>query len=159
MKKTIFMCVKMVLCVDLQKLNIVAYIQKINADTITVTMKSPLLALMRGHRVNFIRYTNDDKIENKIKTLEEAGFADRNVESNISLKEYEITEPSDNGKFVIDRTSSGQYLILSVNITYTNNNWEYILTLAKPASTKTSILKQCILQYIFLQFAYYFSIL
>ena len=118
-----------------------AYIQKIHADTITVTMKSPLLALMRGHRVNFIRYTNDDKIENKIKTLEEAGFADRNVESNISLKEYEITEPSDNGKFVIDRTSSGQYLILSVNITYTNNNWEYILTLAKPASTKTSILK------------------
>jgi hypothetical protein len=104
-------------------------------------MKSPLLALMRGHRVNFIRYTNDDKIENKIKTLEEAGFADRNVESNISLKEYEITEPSDNGKFVIDRTSSGQYLILSVNITYTNNNWEYILTLAKPASTKASILK------------------
>ena len=117
------------------------FVQKINSETITVTLQSPLLGVMRGHKVNFIRYVNNDRMENKLKTLEEAGIIDRNIESNISLSKYEVAEDTGNGTYKIDRTVSGQYLILGVNIIYTNNNWEYILTLAKPASTKVSILK------------------
>ena len=117
------------------------FVQKINSETITVTLQSPLLGVMRGHKVNFIRYVNNDRMENKLKTLEEAGIIDRNIESNISLSKYEVAEDTGNGIYKVDRTVSGQYLILGVNIIYTNNNWEYILTLAKPASTKASILK------------------
>lgn len=118
------------------------YIQKINSETITVTLQSPLLGLMRGHKVNFIRYINDDNLENKMKILENSGIIDRNIESNISLSKYEVSEDTGNGKYKIDRTVSGQYLILGVNIIYSNNNWNYELTLAKPAITKVSILKK-----------------
>ena len=116
------------------------FLQKVNSETIKVTLQTPLLGLMRGHRVNFVRYVNDDKIENKMKTLEESGIVDRNVESNIPLSEYEIESDSGNGKFVIDKTVSGQYLIWGVNITYTNNSWDYTLTLTKPALSTVSII-------------------
>jgi hypothetical protein len=117
------------------------YIQKISSDTINVTLASPLLGLMRGHKVNFIRYTNNDMLENKMSGLEQAGLIDRNVESNISLHEYEMDD-SGNGKFRVDKTVSGQYLIYGVDIVYNNNAWEYILTLVKPAATAVSIIQQ-----------------
>ena len=117
------------------------FLQKIITETINITLQSPLLGLMRGHKINFIRYVNNDIVENKMKTLEAAGIIDRNIESNISLAEYETNEDSGNGKFVLDKTVSGQYLILGVNIVFTNNQWDYILTLAKPAITKATILK------------------
>lgn len=119
-----------------------AYIQKINSETITVSLKSPLLGIMRGHKVNFVRYVNDSKIEDKLKILEENGIINRNIESNIPLTDYEMTEDSGNGRFVIDKTVSGQYLVLDVAITYTNDIWDYTLTLVKPASTKTSIINE-----------------
>jgi hypothetical protein len=120
------------------------YLQKINSETIKVTLKSPLLGLMRGHRVNFIRYVNDDYLEGKMKSLEEAGVIDRNVESNIPLEEYELNdeETKDNkndGKFRLDKTTSGQYLIIAVELLFTNNEWEYVLTLARPAPSNQSI--------------------
>ena len=117
------------------------YLQKINSEQIKVSLKSPLLALMRGHKVNFVRYVNDDIIEQKMKALEDAGVIDRNIESNIPLSDYQIEEKSGNGNFRIDRTSSGQYLITAVNVIYNNNRWDYKLTLTKPASTKASIVK------------------
>lgn len=119
-----------------------AFLQKIITETINVTLQSPLFGLMRGHKVNFIRYINDDKIENKMRILEKNNIIDRNIESNIPLSNYELGEDSGNGRFVLDRTVSGQYLILGVNIIYTNNKWDYVLTLGKPALTKASILKK-----------------
>lgn len=118
------------------------YLQKINSETITVSLKSPLLGIMRGHKVNFIKYVNDSKIEDKLKTLEENGVINRNIESNIPLTDYEMTEDNGNGRFIIDKTVSGQYLVLDVAITYIDNAWDYALTLVKPASTKTSILNK-----------------
>ena len=119
-----------------------AYIQKIISDRVTVTMAHPLLALMRGHRVNFMRYVNDSKVENKIKHLEEAGVVNRNVEANIPTSQYEVEDEPDNGKYILDKTCSGQYLIWGVEISYGNNEWDYVLTLVKPASSSTSILNE-----------------
>ena len=65
----------------------------------------------------------------------------RNVETNIPLKDYEITTESDNGAFRIDKTVSGQYLITGVNVVYNNKQWDYTLTLVKPAISRVSILK------------------
>ena len=116
------------------------FLQKVQTDTITITLQSPVLGLMRGHKVNFIRYTNDSKLESKLKNLEDAGLVDRNVESNIPLSEYEMKEDSGSGMYKIDKTVSAQYLIYGVNIIYNDNKWDYVLTLVKPAISKTSIL-------------------
>lgn len=118
-----------------------SYIQKINTEKIKVTLQAPAISLMRGHKVNYIRYINDDAVENKIKALENADVIDRNIESNIPLSDYEIEEDGSNGKFRIDKTVSGQYLIYGVDIVFQNNSWDYILTLVKPASSKKSIIK------------------
>ena len=117
-----------------------AFIQKINSETITITLNSPLLGLMRGHKVNYIRYVNNSIVENKLKNMEQNNMIDRNVNSNISLSEYESDIETDNGKFIIDKTVSGQYLITGVDIIYSNNTWDYVLTLVKPASSKVTLL-------------------
>lgn len=119
-----------------------SYIRKMNSEQVKVTMKTPVLGLMRGHKVNFIRYTNDDKLENRMRVLEENGFINRNIESNIPLSKYEIPESErlSNGNFIIDKTVSAQYLISEVEIIYSESEWNYILTLIKPASTNVSIL-------------------
>lgn len=116
------------------------FIQKMNSEKIQVTLKSPLLGLMRGHKVNFIRYLNDDKVESKMKYLEENNIIDRNTESNIPLNEYEMKTQGNDGNFRIDKTVSAQYLINSVNIVYTNNEWDYTLTLVRPACEKPNII-------------------
>lgn len=118
------------------------YLQKIGSEQINVVLKSPLLGLMRGHKVNFIRYTNDDHLQNKLKTLDDNGFIDNEIKTNIPLKDFEITENQYDGKFEIDKTVSGQYLITGINILFANNEWEYSLTLARPASSTPNILKK-----------------
>lgn len=121
-----------------------SYLKKMNLESIKVTMPTPVIALMRGHKVNFLRYENNDIIENKLKSLEEAGLVDRNVESNIPLSKYDITDDEymSNGNFRLDRTVSGQYLINGVEIIYSDNKWEYTLTLIKPASTRATIFNE-----------------
>lgn len=108
------------------------FLQKFSSEKVKITLQSPLLGLMRGHKVNFIRYVNNDEVEQKMKALEDAGYLNRNTDSNIPLKEYEITEDGGNGKFRVDKTASAQYLISEVDIIYNNNTWDYILTLVKP---------------------------
>lgn len=119
-----------------------AFIQKINTESIDVTLKSPLLGLMRGHKVNFIRYVVDDGLEAKMQSLENMGIVDRHIESNIPLDDYEITvtEGEESGSYKLDRTVSGQYLIYGTTIEFNGGEWEYKLKLVKPASNKASVL-------------------
>ena len=120
-----------------------SFLQKIDNEKIKVTLQTPLLGIMRGHKVNFIHYYNDDKIEYRLNALEEAGIIDRNINSNIPLEEYEITEDaSSGGKFKLDRTISAQYLISSVDIIFDDGEWEYILTLIRPFTDKPNIIKE-----------------
>jgi hypothetical protein len=116
------------------------YFKKINSEYIEVTLDSPLLALTRGSKVNYIHYVNDDFVENKIKNLEDVGLVDRDVESNINLDNYSVDTNDTNGQFRIDKTISGQYLIYGVEMSYNRQKWQYTLKLVKPASSKVSIL-------------------
>jgi hypothetical protein len=77
-----------------------------------------------------------------MKSLEKQGAIDRNVESNIPLNDYEIKSDSGSGKFILDKTVSGQYLITGVSIVYSNNKWDYILTLVRPSSSKPNIINE-----------------
>lgn len=117
-----------------------SFLQKINTESIIIKLQSPLLGLMRGHKLNYIRYVNNDMVENKMAKLEEAGVLNRNIESNIPLDIYEIKDQSGNGSFKVDKTVSGQYLILGVEINFINNSWEYKLNLFRPSSNNISLL-------------------
>lgn len=120
------------------------FMRKMNSEVITVTLKTPLLGLMRGHKVNFIRYENNEILENKLKQLESIEvdgqpLIDRRVSSNINLDMYELDDTGENS-FKLDRTVSGQYLIIGTEIHYSNNAWQYKLNLVKPLSTKANLL-------------------
>lgn len=120
------------------------YLQKINSEYITVTLSRPVFGLMRGGKVNFIRYTNDDMLKNRIKELESIEvngqkLINSKVTSNIPLDDYELDNSEESDHYMLDRTVSGQYLIIGTEINYKNNNWEYKLNLAKPISTNSSL--------------------
>ena len=113
-------------------------LQKINSETIKITLKSPLLGIMRGHKVNFMKYVNDDRIENKLQVLEKNGVINRDVESNIPLTNYELNTNNPNGNYRLDKTVSGQFLVIGTEIVY-DNGWKYNLTLARPAGDTPNI--------------------
>jgi hypothetical protein len=114
-----------------------AYIQKITSDEIIITLNSPNLGLMRGNKVNFLRYVNDSVLENKMKDLEEHKIIDREkVRTNIPLEDYKLWEDSGEGKYRLDKTVSAQYLIYAVEIKYSNNQWQYDLTLVRDIKDK-----------------------
>lgn len=112
-----------------------SFIQKINSESIEVTIKSPLLALVRGNKVNVIHYINDSMLESKKEHLEDGGVIG-DIYSNIPLN---IND--DNSDFKIDKTISGQYLITASHIKFSNNSWEYTLTLNRPNSSKPKVIK------------------
>lgn len=119
------------------------FLQKMQSESIIVTLASPLLGLMRGHKVNFMRYTNDSLLESKMTALEEQEVLNRNINSNIPLNEYDCMEENKDGKFRLDRSVSGQYLINEVNISYNKNtSWEYKLTLVRSAIDKPQIINE-----------------
>jgi hypothetical protein len=113
-------------------------LQKINSETVKITLKSPLLGVMRGHKVNFMKYVNDDAIENKMRILEEHGVIDRNVATNIPTQDYELSESNPNGNYRLDKTVSGQFLVIGVEFVY-DSGWKYNLILSRPAGDTPDI--------------------
>ena len=117
-------------------------LQKIAIETIEVTLKTPLLALMRGHKINMTWYINDSKYDNKQENLKEDGVI-QDVETTVQTDQStETISNPDNGHFVEDKSVCGQYLITSCDMKYSNNEWNYILTLSRPASHKPQIIKE-----------------
>ena len=119
-----------------------AYIQKINSETVEVTLNTPMISLMRGHKVNFANYIVDDKLQTKLKSFEKDGIisgaeAPENLDIPLTDKEQTLAaQRSANGQFMLDKKISGQYLIIGNTIRYYNNHWETTLVLARPASQK-----------------------
>ena len=107
------------------------FMQKINSESVEVTLNFPLLALIRGNKVNLVKYINDSMLESKKTNL--------NKENAINTNDA-ISNDNDS-EFKIDESISGQYLITSSNIKYSKGNWEYTLVLNRPNSLKPKILK------------------
>lgn len=99
------------------------FLNKINGQCIEVTLRQPALGLMRGGKVNFIffdinKYTTQDVQMNTP------------VESNIPLPDDIITEDS---KYIVNRSVSGQYYIMNSSIMYSGNQWKQVLRLGRYA--------------------------
>lgn len=115
-----------------------AFMQKITSETIEVTLQSPLLGLMRGSKVNFGWYINDDSLKEKIETLDEIGLIN-DVQLSIQIPD-EFKDINAVGGFVLDKKISGQYLIIGTKIIFSNGEWRYVLILSRPAKYKPKLI-------------------
>ena len=121
-----------------------SFLQKISSnDTIKIYLKTPLLGLMRGKKINFAWYVNDDAIQMSNESYKENKIMNE-PETPIPLEsqETEDIDSNDNGKFEMDKTVSGQYLITGCRIKYQNKEWEYELTISRPSSQSQKIIKE-----------------
>lgn len=102
-----------------------AFIQKINTNTIEVSLKTPLLGLERGGRVNILWYEINPLI-NSIKN-------ENDIQTNIPESP---NENKGDDQFTLNKQVSGQYLIIGTRIQYkmVNNEWRYTLILSRPAN-------------------------
>lgn len=121
------------------------FLQKVNTETIEVVMTTPLLALQRGAKVNFLWYINDSEYDYRKEVLETQGVIDKNSTINIPYTDDDTENPEKGKgeiapKYQIDKNISGQYLIIGCHIKFSNQKWEYILTLCKYASDKVEML-------------------
>lgn len=116
------------------------FLQKINTESIEVELRTPLLALMRGNKINLLIYKNDSMVENQQEGLMETNTINKNIQTHEPLEDPEAEEKSNDGQYVLDKSLSGQYLITGCNIKFFNNQWHYLVTLNRPAANKPQIL-------------------
>ena len=122
-----------------------AFLQKMQTnETIEITLNTPLLGIMRGNRVNFTWYINDTMVSNKIEASADANIAQdpKNVNTNIPMNYDDENENEMDGKFEIDKSISGQYLVTNCNMKFANSKWEYKITLKRPTSDKPKIINE-----------------
>lgn len=102
-----------------------AFIQKINSNTIEVSLKTPLLGLERGGRVN-IQWYEANAVINGIKN-------ENNIETNTPDN---ADEPKGNDEMTLNKQVSGQYLIIGTIIKFFgfDEGWKYTLILSRPAN-------------------------
>ena len=99
---------------------------------------------MRGNRVNFLWYNIDGLTEDfhnalkKESTIQE----DIQVQTNIPFTEdSNIEDIEHDGKLVLDKSISGQYLVTKCVMKFKDNSWQYLVTLSRPSSAKPKLIK------------------
>lgn len=109
-----------------------AFLQKINTNTIEVSLKTPLLGLERGGKVN-LQWYEANAIANVIKN-------ENDIETNIPQEEG---EPKDNDLMTLNKQVSGQYMIIGTIIKFFgfNEGWKYTLILSRPADQVNTYLE------------------
>lgn len=110
-----------------------AFLQKMQTETLEVDLQSPVLGLMRGHRVNVQWYINDSNWTQKMESL-----AQKDVLGD--AKDDILAEDNTPGNWVLDQSISGQYLIIGNILTYTEKRWIYKLILSRPSTSKKNVL-------------------
>lgn len=118
--------------------------QKIQSnEVVEIDLRTPLLGIMRGNRVNFFWYINDSKTENVQKSLQEAGCVEPNPQTNIPSDNEALDEtPNSDGEFTIDKSISGQYLVTKCNMKFKEGQWRYTVTLSRPTSAKPQLINE-----------------
>ena len=118
--------------------------QKISTnETIEVTLKTPLLGIMRGNQVNFFNYMNNGVVGDVQENLKEAGVVSETPQTNIPITDDpNIEENVQDGKFEMDMSISGRYLVTKCIMKFKDGNWSYDVTLSRPTSNKPKIINE-----------------
>lgn len=100
-----------------------AFLQKINTNTIEVALKTPLLGLERGGKVN-LEWYEANEIASVIKN-------ENPIETNIPCVSDDEEDPT---LMTINKQVSGQYFIIGTKIQFKGweEGWKYILILTRP---------------------------
>lgn len=115
-----------------------AFLQKMKSnEQVDIVLTTPLLGIMRGNRVNLLWYINNDFVTRMHDNLKDGG-AINDGSTNIPL-ENANSDDSVGGQFELDKSISGQYLVVSCNMTYSEGAWRYKIRLARPTSAKPKI--------------------
>lgn len=100
-----------------------AFLQKINTNTIEVALKTPLLGLERGGKVN-LEWYEANEIASVIKN-------ENPIETNTPSDSDDEEDPT---MMTINKQVSGQYFIIGTRIQFRGweDGWNYILILTRP---------------------------
>jgi len=101
------------------------FFDKMNEQTIEVTIHTPLIALMKGGHVNVWWYDMNNIYTEKIDRSD--------IKSNIPLPDNDTTDDTDS--YTINKTVSGQYLITDIVYKYNNGVWDVRYTLCRSAES------------------------
>lgn len=112
-------------------------LNKMKSEIIEVSLKSPLLQLIRGGKVNIMWYDTNNILDIKKKQL---GIKDEDIETNIPIDPQQGTFEYNGPLYRINKEISGQYLILNSVIRYEDYNWSCDLQLTRPKVNKIKYL-------------------
>ena len=119
------------------------FLQKIQSnETVNITLNYPLLGLLRGNRVNFVWYINDDMTKGLHDSLKDFDMVKNKPiqDSQISNLQNGGTFETDDGGFILDNSISGQYYINGWVLKFENKKWEHILNLSRSTLNKPEII-------------------
>lgn len=117
----------------------IPFLQKIKNGTLEVDLKQPLLGLQRGNHVNFACYYNNDSRDYPVDSLKSEG-AVQEVQTNVPLMEPDVDETDPSDTFKLDKSISGQYMILGNIYRFASGQWTHTVILTRPADQKPKIL-------------------
>ena len=111
---------------------------KMKDEVLEVTVNSPLLALMRGSKVNLRWFDTNNRLN---LTKQKLGIKDSDIESNIPIDSPEDkVEDNPNPLFRINKQISGQYYILNSVVRYENGKWSNTIQITRPRDKKEKYL-------------------
>lgn len=120
-----------------------ANMQKMSTESIIVTLKTPLLGLIRGSKVNFVWYNADDQFDARMENYKDAGIINDVQTTPVlddSIPKDELKYDWDPDEFKKDMSISGQYMVAGQDMIYNEGQWFYDITLIRPLSQKPKIL-------------------
>ena len=116
------------------------FLQKMKTGSIEVDLGQPLLGLQRGNRVNFACYYNNDNMDYPTYGLSEEGDMNTNIQTNVPLMEPDVNESDPSDTFKLNKSVSGQYLIIGNVYKFFDKHWTHTVILTRPADQKPKML-------------------
>ena len=112
------------------------FLQKIKSSLVEVDLDQPLLGIQRGNHVLFSCYYNDSLVSDMIEGMEEEGVVDKNAQTEVPMTEMDET----NDSFKLNKSLSGQYMVLGNTYKFSNKHWTQTVVLTRPINQKPKLL-------------------
>lgn len=123
-----------------------AHLQKMNTETITINLSTPLLAITRGSKVNFAWYNNNSQLDIRNNYYKSIGVLNETQPTpgmDDTLSPQTVQEHGARAdEFQKDESISGQYMVCGQIMNYSSGRWDYKLLLRRPHDQKTKLLKE-----------------
>ena len=120
----------------------IPFIQKMKNGSLEVDLKQPLLGLQRGNHINFACYYNDDSRDYSQSGLIDEGLVDTESQTNVPLTEMDVPETNPSDTFKLDKSVSGQYMIIGNIYRFTDRQWTHTVVLTRPIDQKPKLLAE-----------------